>query len=528
MQGRTADLLLRYGFAAFVTLAATWARVSLDSVIDDRLPFGLFYVSVFVSAWLGGVGPALFALCLGVFCAAHFIIEPRNSLLFTGAADLLSLVIYFVVGLMAVLLLRRLSRLRRLAENRASENASLNDGLRLADHRKDEFLALLAHELRNPLAPVRTGLDLLARCEDEPAEVHRIRRMLTRQVEQLVQIVDDLLDVSHYIRGQLTLTRSPIDLRKIVEMALESVRPQLDAQAHSLTVLLPETAVMVDGDRVRLVQVVSNLLGNAAKYTPRNGRIRVVLEQEQEAAILSVIDNGIGIADADRQRIFELFAQADTSESKDFGGLGLGLAIVKRLTELHGGTIAVDSRGPGHGSRFVVTLPVEEAADESASGLGDSVVGMAIPREALQAASADRRVLIVDDNADAAESLSHILSFEGYRTLIAADGATAINLCRQFHPHVILLDIGLPGMDGYEVAEQLRRRPQFAQTPIIAVTGWGAEADRQRSAQVGINHHLLKPVVLTELLDVLTNCFDEMLDYRMPAESSFPPLPGNP
>ncbi len=237
----------------------------------------------------------------------------------------------------------------------------------------------------------------------------------------------------------------------------------------------------------------------------------MVLEQEGPTASLSVIDNGIGISEQARERIFELFAQVDTSESRDFGGLGLGLAIVRRLTELHGGAITVHSRGPGHGSRFVLNLPIDTAADTTAdangSGFGDSVVGMTVPRELLKPTTLERRVLIVDDNADAAESLSHILNFEGCKTLIAADGATAINLSKQFQPHVILLDIGLPGMDGYEVAGQLRRRPQTAATPIIAVTGWGTEDDRRRSAQIGITHHLLKPVDLDELLEVLGSCF---------------------
>ncbi|UUO07593.1 ATP-binding protein [Blastopirellula sp. J2-11] len=473
-----------YIFAIAATAAALWVRSLLDPVLQERLPFGVFYLSVIISAWLGGTHAAAVAMVLGTLAAAHFIIPPASSLWITEPADWVSLLIYAIVGCVTIVTFEKTRCDQRNAEQRSTENQALTETLKKSDLQKDEYLALLAHELRNPLAPIATSVDLMARCRDDGRRFDALRRAVQRQLSQLVRIVDDLLDVSRYLQGKMRLVRDPFDFREAIGAAVEMLQPQIDEREHDVRLLIPDEPIGVNGDRVRLVQVVSNLLSNSAKYTPRRGRICIDLRTENGVAILAVSDNGVGIAEGDRARIFEAFAQVDSSHTRDHGGLGLGLALVRQLCELHNGTVDAISRGPGKGSRFEVRLPLVE--------LPTPAIRVVKSRELVDLASTS--VMIVDDNRDAAETLSMLLTFEGMKITVAYDGPMALDLLRRQKPQFILLDIGLPGMDGYEVARRIRADQRQDGVKIIALTGWGGPEDRRRSKEAGFDDHVVKPV----------------------------------
>lgn len=367
-----------------------------------------------------------------------------------------------------------------VTERRASERA-----LAEADRRKNEFLATLAHELRNPLAPLAHGLALLRQAGDaDPARRRRTLEMLERQVTLLVRLIEDLLDVSRIGRGLLELRRTRLDLVAAVQDGLDSAEPAVVAQRHRLTVSLPPQPLWVDGDGPRLSQVVANLVNNAARYTPEGGRIEVTLAAEGTQATLSVQDDGIGIAPAMQARVFEMFAQADRSSPHAQAGLGIGLAISRRLVELHGGRLVAHSEGVGHGSCFVVTLPLVQA--EPAAPPADVAPPPSAPRPL--------RVLVVDDNVDAAESLRALLRLAGHEVDVAHDGPAALALAARRPPQLVLLDLGLPGIDGCEVARQLRAQSATAGATLVALTGWGQDADRRLTQASGFDHHLVKPM----------------------------------
>lgn len=365
----------------------------------------------------------------------------------------------------------------------ALENAQLYDQLRDQDRRKDEFLATLAHELRNPLAPIRTGLQVLQRSSDEERNV-RARQMMERQLEHLVRMVDDLLDVSRVTLGKLSLKLERLDFRSVLQSAIETTRPLIETRGHELAIRLPKDPLPVDADPTRLGQVVSNLLNNAAKYTPQNGRIQVMAEVQDASLIVKVSDTGIGIPPAMIDQVFEMFTQVSRSVEHAQGGLGIGLTLVRRLVEMHGGTIQAHSEGLGRGSTFTLRLPLASGLSPSSSiDSGDE----------LRTAQSALRILVVDDNIDAAESLSMLLALSGHLTSLAHTGPDALSKAKALKPDVVLLDIGLPGMTGYEVAQQLRR-DQSHRPILIALTGWGAEEDRRRAHEAGFDHHLVKPV----------------------------------
>jgi PAS domain S-box-containing protein len=364
------------------------------------------------------------------------------------------------------------------------------DDLAVADRQKNEFIALLAHELRNPLAPMRNSLHLL-RMRGASEEIARhAREVLERQMQHLVRLVDDLLDVSRIIRGKIELRREVLDVAVAVARAIESARPAVETKGHELSVSLPEPAVWVQGDLERLAQIISNLLTNAAKYTDRGGRIAISVSRDGEQAVIRVRDTGVGIPADVLPRVFDLFVQGVGSAARSQGGLGIGLTLVKRLVEMHDGSVEALSAGNGHGSEFVVRLP----AVPDAAASDDELPGAAMQK---------RRILVVDDNVDAAESIAMILQLDGYNVRCAYDGLAVLSVTREFHPDVVILDIGLPGMSGYEVARQLRDQPDFQRTLIIAVTGYGQEADRRSSKEAGIDHHLTKPVDPSTLQNLL-------------------------
>ena len=379
----------------------------------------------------------------------------------------------------------------RLEESLRRHAAELSD----ADRRKDEFLATLAHELRNPLAPIRNGLQLM-RLAGVGGAVETARSMMDRQVTQLVRLVDDLLDISRVTGGKLALRRGRIDLRAVAAAAVETSRPAIEQAGHELSVALPGGPVFVDGDATRLAQVVSNLLNNSAKYTRRGGHVRLAVGRDGGAAVVSVADDGIGIPPPMLGRVFEMFTQVDRTLEKTTGGLGIGLSLVKGLVEMHGGTVEARSGGDGTGSEFVVRLPVAPPAPAPPSDRSDeSGEGVVTPPP--------RRVLVVDDNADAADSLGQLLQLLGSEVRTAYDGEAGVRAAGEFRPAVVICDIGMPKLNGYEAARRIRAEPWGRGMVLVAVTGWGQDDDRRKSADAGFDHHLVKPVeaaALTKLL----------------------------
>jgi PAS domain S-box-containing protein len=382
-----------------------------------------------------------------------------------------------------------------------TERRRIEATLREANRHKDEFLAMLAHELRNPLAPIRNAIQLLNRVGSQDVAELEARAIIERQLEHLVRLVDDLLDVSRITRGLIKLHKEPVDLATVVARAVESSRPLIDARRHRLTVNLPAEPLPVSADLVRLAQVILNLLNNAAKYTPEGGRILLTVERGEAGpnphaeAVVRVRDTGMGIPAAMLGKVFDLFTQVESSQHRAEGGLGIGLTLVRRLTEMHGGTVAVNSGGAGAGAEFVVRLPLLESAQAPAA---DSAHAQA-RRPSV------RRILVVDDNHDSADSLAMLLRLFGNDVRTAYDGRQGITIAAAYQPDLILLDLGLPGMNGIEVARQIRlsdtgRRPQ-----IVALSGYGTEEDRRQTRQAGFDAHLIKPLDLETLQAMLEN-----------------------
>nr|WP_314542903.1 ATP-binding protein [uncultured Massilia sp.] len=368
----------------------------------------------------------------------------------------------------------------------------LNDDLAEQDRRKTEFLATLAHELRNPLAPIRNGLQLLRRAGQDAAAAARVQDIMDRQLDHLVHLVDDLLDVARITRGQVELKPAWIALNDVLNAAVETSTPLIEANRHRLDVRLPAEPLTLYGDATRLTQVVSNLLNNAAKYTPRGGSIVLAAERDGDQALIAVSDNGIGIPADALEEVFTMFTQVSHESQAVPGGLGIGLSLVRSLVALHGGTVSAASAGPNLGSVFTVRLPLGGAAPQR-------------PKDAGAAATApgSLRVLVVDDNRDAAETLAALLSMMGHEAAVANDGHAALRMLAGLRPQVVFLDIGMPGMSGYEVAQAVRGNPDWDGIRLIALTGWGGSADRARTAAAGFDEHLTKPATLAAIEAVL-------------------------
>jgi signal transduction histidine kinase/ActR/RegA family two-component response regulator len=383
---------------------------------------------------------------------------------------------------------------RALAEHAAEALRRANERLEAAAREKDGFLAMLAHELRNPLAAISSAARVIRLRAARGEDLDRPLAMLDRQVRNGARLLDDLLDVSRLTRGLVDLRREPVRLEAVVASAVESQRELIDAAGHRLELSLPDAPLVVSGDPTRLEQVVANLVHNAAKYTPERGHVRVSLSREGGDAVLTVADDGAGIPPELLPRIFELFVQGETGLARSRGGLGLGLTLVKRLVELHGGVVSARSEGRGCGSAFTVRLAALPAHEVSAPAAGGGA--------ASRAAGHGARVLVVEDNLDAAALLAEYLRVLGHEVRVANDGAGAIATLAAFTPDVALLDVGLPGMDGYELAGRLRARLGDA-VQIVAVTGYGQESDRRRALQAGFARHLTKPVAPEELAELV-------------------------
>jgi len=357
--------------------------------------------------------------------------------------------------------------------------------LRDIDRKKNEFLATLAHELRNPLAPLRNGLQLIKLAKNDPAAIEQARPMMERQLGQMVRLIDDLMDLTRITQGKIVLQKKRLALSAVVRNAVDTSRPLVEAASHELILDVPDEPIYVDGDEVRLSQIITNLLNNSAKYTQDGGRIQLTVARQASDAVISVKDNGVGIPAPMLPKVFEMFTQVDRSLEKSQGGLGIGLSIVQQLVEMHGGTINAHSDGHGLGSTFVVRLPV--------------VLSLAQPHRADEAEAgakpaARRRILVVDDNRDAAISLAMMLKIMGNDTQTAHDGLEAIDVAAAFRPDVILLDIGMPKLNGYDACRRIRQQPWGQSIVLVACTGWGQAEDKHMAQDAGFNSHLTKPI----------------------------------
>lgn len=382
---------------------------------------------------------------------------------------------------------------RDITERRRAEAA-----LREADKRKDHFIALLAHELRNPLAPLRNGLQVIHLSRDAN-DVVQARDMMDRQLGHMVRLIDDLLDISRVSQNKMELRRSRVLLKDVISSAVETVRPAIEEAGHELFISLPSNPIYLDADLTRLAQVFSNLLTNAAKYTERGGRIMVAAERREAEVIVSVQDTGTGIPREALPRIFDMFSQVDRSIERTTGGLGIGLALVKALVEMHGGTVTAKSEGQGLGSVFTVKLPVLERTGPTLTA--------AVP-DGEPPAKGSRRILVVDDNRDSANSMAMMLKLTGNEVRTSHDGIEAIEMAEAFHPDVILMDLGMPKLNGYDATQRIREQPWGRGMVIIALTGWGQDADRIQSKSVGCDGHLVKPVSLSDLGKLLSELED--------------------
>ncbi len=382
---------------------------------------------------------------------------------------------------------RALLRMRKAEQERQRALEALKD----ADRRKDEFLAMLAHELRNPLAPIRNAVEILRRTENV-ASRDRARDMIGRQTEHLARLVDDLLEMSRITQGKLALQMSVVNLQWVVESAAEIARPLIEPRMQKLDIALPADPVWLEVDPVRISQALGNLLNNASKFTPSHGEIRLAALRSPEGVELTVTDSGVGMRPEVLPRVFELFSQADPSIDRARGGLGIGLSLVKGLVEMHGGSVHAQSEGPGFGSRFTVRLP--------ASALRDPAPTEEPGEEGGEGPVAMRRVLVVEDSPDSAEAMRMLLAEYGHQVATVDDGAKAIAMAKAFRPDVMLLDIGLPGIDGYELARRLRAFAETRHVRLIAVTGYGQPSDRARAVEAGFDDYLVKPVDPRQLL----------------------------
>jgi PAS domain S-box-containing protein len=379
----------------------------------------------------------------------------------------------------------------------AIENAQLYVELKERDRRKDEFLATLAHELRNPLAPIRNGLQLLNMRGVDSETSENLLKIMERQVDHLVRLVDDLLNASRVMRGKIELRKEPVQLATIIAHAVETANLLIQSQDHQLTIDTPPESLMLEADPVRLTQIIANLLANAAKYTEKGGHIWLTVKSQNGQGIISIRDNGIGVAPDMLPHIFELFVQADHATSRAQGGLGIGLTLVKNLVEMHGGKVEVHSSGLGKGSEFIVRLPLLTAKSPTAD------FNHALEQPVLSVSG--HRLLVVDDNVDSAKTLAALLRLKGHDVQTAFDGISAIEMAKQHRPQMIFLDIGMPGMDGYEVARRVRNDSDLKSIVLAAVTGWGQQEDRRRSAEAGFDHHLVKPLISSDIEELLMN-----------------------
>ena len=471
---------LRYGLAVLAAVLALLVSFALDPFVEpDPFP-ELFLAAVMVSAWYGGLGPGLLATGVSLLGAARLLFAPAITPTTTGVSMGLDLLTFLI----AAVLISWLSAALRTARRQAEE----------ATRRKTEFLAVLGHELRNPMGAITTAVRVLTEASVDGSREAKQREIIGRQTRRLSALVDDLLDVSRVVSGKILLERRPVDLADVARRCVESLEGTA-ARRHEIVLSVADEPLLVEADLTRLEQVVSNLLDNAVKYTPPHGRIVVTVARHGAEAVVRVTDSGIGIPNDMLPRIFEPFIQVSASLPRAGGGLGLGLALVRGLVELHGGSVTARSAGPDQGSEFEVCLP---AIPET------TVPALPLPgRDGPSPPAQPRHVLVVEDSADVRDALRALLEVWGHHVEVAEDGPVGVEMARLSRPEIALVDIGLPGFDGYQVAERLRAAPAGRGVFLVALSGYGQAEDRRRALAAGFDVHLLKPVDPEELARVL-------------------------
>jgi signal transduction histidine kinase/ActR/RegA family two-component response regulator len=498
----------KYIFAVAAVALAAVARVALvDPVLNGRIPFPVFFAALVASVWVGGVGPGLLAAILGYGVTFGLFLMSEDA---PGSVSyhLVSAFSYLLVCASTIGMTIALRRAQERAELLAHEAHRKEALVAESERQKDKFIATLAHELRNPLAPIRSGLDLLRRRKGAPADViERTYGVMDRQLGNLVRLVDDLMDASRFMHGKIKLCKRWVELEDVVGDAIEATRQSIEAAGVDFSVHLPETRTRIYVDPTRLAQVLANLLNNSAKFTPRGGHVELDAAIEGSGSngdarlVLSVRDNGAGIDAALLARVFDPFVQAEPVGDKKSQGMGIGLYLVRTLVDLHGGTVEARSAGRGQGSEFAVRLPLALGAEEA----------LAPTKPPVPSPHALQRLLVVDDNRDAATGLAEVLKSLGHEVQVAYDGPSALAIEASFEPDLLLLDLGLPEMDGYEVARRLREQTKRKKRPVlVAVTGWGQQEDRSRSRAAGFDAHLVKPLDIPVL--------ERLLDTRFPTQ----------
>ncbi|MEO8062128.1 MAG: ATP-binding protein [Pseudomonadota bacterium] len=481
---------VRYLSAVLVVLGIAAARAALTPVLGTQAPLLPFVLGVFVCAYLGGLGPAILASLLAPAVATLWFAHwPNEASLWQWSSHV---TFFLIVCLLAAWLMHALQRSHGAQLAALQKLGETTSALRDADRRKDEFLAMLAHELRNPLAPIRNVASILAGNPLDAKVIKQASALLQRQVVQLTRLVDDLLDVARITRGAIELRRTPVRIHRVIETALETVKPLLDARQQQVQYERGDPDVFVEVDELRLGQVIANLLTNASKYSASRARIWVTTEVAADV-VVSVRDEGIGMDAQFLPHVFELFVQGDRTLDRSQGGLGIGLTIVMHLVQMHGGRVEARSAGLGEGSEFRVQLPRVPA----------TAIGPASNPSASAPRGVSRRVLVVDDNVDSAESLAFLLRMAGHVVLVAFGGAAALSSLRQFPAEFVFMDIGMPGIDGYMVAHSIRTEFPSLAPRLFAMTGYGRAEDRKQALDAGFEEHLTKPVDPQRLLDII-------------------------
>jgi signal transduction histidine kinase len=476
----------RYGGTVVVMLSVI--ALCTISFLQDYA-FLIVMAAVLACSWFGGVGPSLLAPLLLVM-SIRIVQRDAGRVFDFSTTELIELIVF----LLLTAAVGWSGQVRRRAQEMSSKQA-----MQLLEeaHRKDRFLATLAHELRNPLAPLRTGLELLQIADEGSGDrtvIREVRELMQRQVNQLVRLIDDLLDVSRINTGKIELRREHVELTAIIRDAVEASQPHLRASDQELDCAIEDTRLMLECDPARISQVLLNILNNASKFSPGKGRIQLLAGREGNFAEIRIRDNGMGIPRSMLPHIFDMFTQVDGSLTRSHGGLGIGLSISRTLVQMHGGTVTANSDGVNCGSEFVIRLPLSsEPADREPSQSSPATQNHSM---------LSRRVLIADDNQDAARSLAMLLARTGHECRLAFGGPQALQMAADYQPEVVVLDIGMPDMDGYEIARRMRALPDGVRLLLIAVTGWGQDDDRRRSFEAGFNYHLVKPVDV-EALHVL-------------------------
>lgn len=484
-----------HGYAlALSTLAvATLLRFLMDPWLGNYAPFPLYFAAVTIVGVYASVGPATVTMVLGGSIANFFFMPPRGQLFTSGSAYWLGMGLFYLASTLIIVVAARLRASRAAIEESKRQLEERTEQLSIADRRKDDFISMLAHELRNPLAPIVSAVQML-RLKDKaaPEQTQLAIDIIDRQSMQLKFLIDDLLDVIRINTGRIALAFETVEIGKIVQQCADSIR--LRCSAENVTLIFREASapLWLNADPGRLAQIIDNLLDNAVKYTNAGGSITLSVQRENTECVLSIKDTGVGIKSADLPRIFDAFEQVDTTLDRQAGGLGLGLHLVRRLTEKHGGTVTATSEGPGRGSEFVVRLPLlAQLRPESR-----------VDRPRAKRKVEPHRILLVDDNFDAAETLAIVLEREGHDVRVAGSGHEALALTEGFDPEVALVDLGMPEMDGFELADKLRQR--YGQgLHLLALTGYAQEEFRLRSLRAGFDDHLVKPLAPEALVDVI-------------------------